>query len=155
MLGRLMLPLAEEVNVVAFKFPINFNLCNSFVNLPNFTTKKYQKAAFTSTQYCIYLSTCYPGLPNLLNACVCETYWCKLTKYSGDLKSQNLNCGNNWVVNFYLFVIQKAPCSDAGYHGTGHLISAPVFKWWSEYQTTMVLAILILNHSRIELILMI
>ena len=45
-----------------------------------------------------------------------------LRNYSGGL--------NNKI---YLFIIQMVHYSDARYHGIGHLNSAPVFKWWSEF----------------------
>ena len=52
---------------------------------------------------------------------------CPDFEYSGDLNSKHMNN------KLYLFVIQMVGSSDAWYHGTRHLNSQPVFKWWPEH----------------------
>ena len=72
-------------------------------------------------------------------------------------RRKHLCSGSIWIANFYLLVFQMIQYSDAWYHGTGHINSRPIFKWWSEYgpltkcwpeyQTTMVPSIWIVKHS--------
>ena len=40
---------------------------------------------------------------------------------------------NIWIANFYVFIIQMVPYSDARYNGTGHMNRRHVLKWWSKY----------------------
>ena len=57
-----------------------------------------------------------------------------------------LNSGNIWIANFYLFVIQMVHYSDARYHGSRHLNSRLVLKWWSEYWSSNQMVIWIPNY---------
>ena len=58
-----------------------------------------------------------------------------------------MNTEGIWIANYYLFIIEMVCYSNAHYHhGTGHLNTRLLFKWWSEYWSVNQMVIWIRNY---------